>query len=84
MRPQKNLDIMIGRKEYMSLDALDFRTQSRRDDFHSLIYTLINLRSGLHLNQTQKKTMCPLDLTIFGDLPNFEDVFNEIFSIRYD
>ena len=83
VRPQESLNLVIGRKDYMSVNALDFKTQSRRDDLHSLVYTLINLRCGMHLNYNQKKKLSPLDLCVFGNLPGFDQVFQEMLCLGY-
>ena len=84
IRPEGIENEVIGRIEYLSADAIQFKTQSRRDDFKSLIYSLLALRNGTTFHHSVKKTITPLEMCQKADMPLFEEVFQCIFDLKYD
>ena len=50
----------------------------------SLIYTLIYLRSGRVLTLQDKIKYSPVELCSLADLPDFEEVIEEISGLKYD
>ena len=75
---------MAGRREYLSVNALSFKTQSRKDDLYSLMYALITLRSRVRLSDSMKMDQTLAGLCEKNELAEFEDIANEIETLEYD
>ena len=53
-RTKEKVSQVMGRRPFLSLNALQFQTQSRKDDLTSLLFTLIMLRKNNRLTDMDK------------------------------
>ena len=72
----------MGRREYLSLDALKFLTQSRRDDLISMIYTIFMLQTTYKLTD-EDKILNSTNLCSKLNMMQFKPVTHMIFSLEY-
>jgi hypothetical protein len=53
-RKKEKVEQVVGKREFLSINAINFLTQSRRDDLISMIYTLIMLHQRYVLRDSDK------------------------------
>lgn len=76
--------MLMGRREFLSLNALQFNTQSRKDDLVSMLYTLIILKTGYKLIDDDKVDHSMAQLCTYLDVPEFIPAANEIEKLEFE